>query len=357
MKVIFYIYFCFRLRPHSSSSESDDYDIPIAILQQRNVNKSIDILNGEGTSSTNVTETNVHSPNIDLENEPILDDWGIREPKKIINKKRRSMDFYNKGQEYINAKGKTIPAKNLGVGCTEKCKRRCKEKMPEDERKKLLDSFRDLGSHDKRWAFITSRVINSSPSYHRSTSNTMCTKNCTRRFGFKQNGDRINVCKPFFLQTLAISEPVVKKAFAKESNEGFQQDLYSGHHSNRPHSLGAEADEIRKHIQSFPAVRSHYCRKKMTRKYRSPLLSVEQMHSLYKKREKKMEPQLSGSSHHTGKYSMSLSPIWHSISPKKTSVQFALHLKKEKITQRHRKKKKTKNIEKKQMTFVHIKIQ
>ena len=153
---------------------------------------------------------------------------------------------------------------------------------------------------------------------------------------------------------MAISESVVNKAFAKESDDGFQQDMSTGNHSNRRNSLGEEAGEIRKHIESFPAVRSHYCRKTTTRKYLSPLLSIQQMHRLYKKREKKMGPQLSGSSQHIRKYFMSLNPSLHFISPKKTDVMRALYLIKEKIIQRHRKKK-LKNTEKKQRGFVYIK--
>lgn len=41
---------------------------------------------------------------------------------------------------------------------------------------------------------------------------------------------------------------------------------------------------IRKHIESFPTVQSHYCRKTTSRKYLEKHLSIRKMYELYKEK-------------------------------------------------------------------------
>ena len=38
---------------------------------------------------------------------------------------------------------------------------------------------------------------------------------------------------------------------------------------------------IRKHIERFPTIESHYCRDKTNRKFLDPSLTISKMHSLY----------------------------------------------------------------------------
>ena len=56
-----------------------------------------------------------------------------------------------------------------------------------------------------------------------------------------------------------------------------------GKHSNRPKKITSSiTKQVKEHIKSFPAMRSHYSRSKnKRRRYLSPLLSVAEMHRLY----------------------------------------------------------------------------
>ena len=62
-----------------------------------------------------------------------------------------------------------------------------------------------------------------------------------------------------------------------------------GSHSNRPQDMGAEKDQIRNYIESFPVIDSHYYRKSTSRQYLPPTLSIERMHRLYEKKKRKKE--------------------------------------------------------------------
>ena len=101
----------------------------------------------------------------------------------------------------------------------------------------------------------------------------------------QENGDASNivkVCKTFFLHTLSISERYVHTA-KKLTSMGICHDDKRGTHSNRPNKTGNGQENIGKaHIESFPIVESHYCRKDSQKQYLSGDLSVRKMYFLYK---------------------------------------------------------------------------
>ena len=56
-----------------------------------------------------------------------------------------------------------------------------------------------------------------------------------------------------------------------------------GKHTNRPRKITSVIkQQVKEHIKSFPAMKSHYSRNKnKRRRFLSPLLSVAEMHRLY----------------------------------------------------------------------------
>ena len=84
-----------------------------------------------------------------------------------------------------------------------------------------------------------------------------------------------------FLETLALSEAYVDHALKNSTNGTFTGKERRGR--GKPHNKYSEeaVEEVRKHIEAFPAVESHYTRKDSQRQYLQPGLTVKKMHDLY----------------------------------------------------------------------------
>lgn len=169
----------------------------------------------------------------------------------------------NLGLEHTNRKGKKIKSKQMGAPC--KCKKKCSEKVSEEVRKEIFDEYWGLGDHSRQWDFIAryvkifdKKVSTNSSSSRRQISN--------KYFLPLKNKEIQCVCKVMFLNTLAISEKVV-------SNVGKRLELSPaivadkrGTHTNRPHKIHSEVIAcIKKHIDMFPVVDSHYTRQNTTK--------------------------------------------------------------------------------------------
>ncbi|KAK3802183.1 hypothetical protein RRG08_004473 [Elysia crispata] len=177
-----------------------------------------------------------------------------------------------------NAKGKTVAARSLGVGCNaDTCKRRCKDKITGEQRNDILKSFCDLGQPQMRWNFIARFFKEAEPKYRR----TVKPKGTSRYYTLIINGEEKIVCKKFYLRTLSIAETVVNRELREKTKLGFFEANENRRHSNPPGDLNEDREEIKNQIESFAVVDSHYCRKSSTRKYLSSTLSIDQIHRIY----------------------------------------------------------------------------
>ncbi|XP_052767720.1 uncharacterized protein LOC128208260 [Mya arenaria] len=121
------------------------------------------------------------------------------------------------GREYVNAKGKLVPAKAMRPVDCSKCKQRCTDKISEDTRKKIFDWFWKLGSYTAQKEFVVSRVT-------QVATRTSKRRQVHRLFSFEINGKYESVCKPFFARTLGIGDSYIYKAFEQKARDLFVQD-------------------------------------------------------------------------------------------------------------------------------------
>jgi hypothetical protein len=101
-------------------------------------------------------------------------------------------------------------------------------------------------------------------------------------FFFEVDGNRIRVCRDFFLSVIQISKQRVYYFFKSKFNPGTGVALTptKGKHVKKitnPQAL----EGVRAHINSFPVVESHYCRAESSKLYLDPQLSVAEMHRLF----------------------------------------------------------------------------
>ena len=90
--------------------------------------------------------------------------------------------------------------------------------------------------------------------------------------------------------TSQVVRTAVKKILKTPGGVLISEPDYRGKHDNRPNSYPDEMlNEVRQHIESFPVMESHYCRKDTKKKYLEENLNLSKMYSMYEfdKKEKK----------------------------------------------------------------------
>ncbi|KAK3907413.1 LOW QUALITY PROTEIN: Adhesion G protein-coupled receptor A3 [Frankliniella fusca] len=155
-------------------------------------------------------------------------------------------------------------------------------------------------SHDKRVAYVAARLEREE--VHRKRSR-LDIDNRQKSFSYKYfldiEGKRIQVCRSTLKDTLGETDRFIRTVAENknESYSGITVDDRRGKHTP-PHALCLtnKAQAVQRHIASFPAYVSHYCRAKTKdQKYLASDLTITEMHKLYHQNEE--NPKVSLSTH------------------------------------------------------------
>ena len=219
----------------------------------------------------------------DIENAEIR---GRKRPKDESQWKRYKKKFAkNRGQGYTDYKGAVVHSRvPQFVRC--KCHYKCSDKISQDMRIKIFQSYWSSGDYIRQRDYIARNV-------------TAVEKKCARVNGesrraityqyhlTKENGS-VRVCKSFFLKTLDVGQRTVYYALNAKfrpgnstTGEGFISPDRRGKASPKNKTSPEDRQFVKAHIDSFPAVESHYCRKRTSRKYLDSDLNVSKMYLLY----------------------------------------------------------------------------
>lgn len=213
--------------------------------------------------------------------------WSTSEPgkwKKNVEKLKKKS-----GEPYVTKKGFVRSKVPKPISCAT-CRWQCSSKFDEDLRKKICSEFWKL-DYCRQKEFIIKYVVNEPTKTRRIRSGSGTKKNYSRVYFFQKEDEKVRVCKSFFLMTLAISHGPVEKALAGVNDVGiFTQIDQRGKKEPSNKTSPDVLQNIKAHIESFPSVESHYCRKTTKRQYLDPRLSIRKMYALYledaKEREK-----------------------------------------------------------------------
>ncbi|XP_056646637.1 uncharacterized protein LOC130451562 [Diorhabda sublineata] len=196
---------------------------------------------------------------------------------------KRSVEKANrlKGKSYKTTTGKNIPARPIiAPRCLNLPKHKCKDLIPEDGRLQIYKTFHGLDTLYQQREFIVKHVTVNLPK--RKTTNHESRRKATKSYSLTYKGEKHNVCRNYFLDTLNIPEATIRGALAKVSETG--QMLPDMRGKKAPPQKTDENSEkfFRHHILSFPSVEFHYCRKKSEYKYLDSSLTIKTMYKLYK---------------------------------------------------------------------------
>lgn len=163
----------------------------------------------------------------------------------------------NIGQKYVTKKGKVVDDKTLGPLC--KCRYRCFEKIAHDQRYACFEKFWCLGNREKQWAFVVkySKKMMKNRCLNRKVPNN-------RKFTFKYflpvildheqgHSKLIDVCKTMFLNTLSVSDKIIKASWGKIRRQSIIEQYKRGCHSN--HNQIIKPDTVKSvfdHVPLYP---------------------------------------------------------------------------------------------------------
>nr|CAH7758675.1 unnamed protein product [Callosobruchus chinensis] len=189
------------------------------------------------------------------------------------------------GKAHKSKTGKQIEAKVMKEGCAQ-CKKRCTERINQHTRENIFENY---WSGSKSWdikrQFILAHVKSKPPSRKRPVDGSRgIQRKQTISYSLTINNESVAVCKVFFLNTLGISETVVRNALKKQEVGGFVSMDMRGRHVPANKIPEHVRDRVRSHIRSFPAYESHYSRTTTSKQFLGSELSIEKMYCLYKEK-------------------------------------------------------------------------
>nr|CAI5860787.1 unnamed protein product [Callosobruchus analis] len=205
-------------------------------------------------------------------------------PKTNVKKRRsnplkwkknlRKMKKYG-GEEYVSVSGKVVEKKIM--------KAPCNEKISTENRQHINSNFwnANLTNNLKR-QFLASCIEEQPVQRIRvRTGAREGKRTCSLKYFINVNGQRINVCRTYFLNTLNISQTSVRVALKKRQTGGTIETDSRGKHEPA-NKVGQDMrNAIREHIKKFPCIESHYSRNKSSRQYLGSYLNITQMNKLF----------------------------------------------------------------------------
>lgn len=247
-----------------------------------------------GDNNNRIEEVEVtYGPNSVVQsNIPNLKGGGRKKVEVKSRKRKRNPECWVKnirkklkiqGKEYTTMKGKVIPAKIMKLPCS--CKRKCFDKINYAQRLIIFENYYSL-TLDGQNQFISSSVEEISKKTERiKINNIPSRRQFSKKYFLTKNNEKIEVCQIMFMNTLNVSQKIIRVTVAKKSSTGSGVCLSDGrgHHLNHIKAPDEDKDIIRNHIKMFPVNNSHYSRNHTYRKYfLNPDLSISKMYQLYK---------------------------------------------------------------------------
>lgn len=208
--------------------------------------------------------------------------------KKVIVRKRR--EAREKGQPYINSRGKEIPAKQAPAeqaSCS--CKYECKNISNEQKQLLFLEFYKVDEESQGTYLLNHIQMLPIGRRRHGTyESPAESRRTCTFAYNIPDGtGKNVQVCKKTFKEIFSISErKLIVLQTKKKSGCLVFEDKRGKTPASNAHKFKFTEDDrnlVRYHINSFPKYESHYSRKKSSNEFLSPDLNKHRMYVAFKK--------------------------------------------------------------------------
>jgi len=169
--------------------------------------------------------------------------------------------------------------------CTS-CRWKCTEHFTDNGRNQQCAAYVGLESYKRQKDFLLSNMIIKRKERERirgSTGQRQKARSYSLEYYFVKNGEGIRVCKQFFMSTLGIGHSPISEAVRGCGETGhFIGEDKRGKHAAVNKTKDSDLQLVRKHIESFPKMPSHYTRRDSKKEYLDQGLNINKMYNLYK---------------------------------------------------------------------------
>jgi len=242
---------------------------------------ALEVLNFDGVNTHNVLNQNELCEDSAVDDTANLRSRARCKKSPALWKCNVRKRLRNSGQSYTDRCGAQKSRKVMKPGCGLKCHKHCHQLISLDDREWLFHDFWQLGNLSDQREYLVRHVIRKPvKSKSKNSPNHNHVKKFSFHYSFVVKNTTISVCKIFFLHTLAISQQMVHTTCNKLADNGHLQTEKRCSPSTR--KLSSELrNDIRDHINKFPTIESHYCRKNSRKAYLAQGLTLAEMYRLY----------------------------------------------------------------------------
>lgn len=205
------------------------------------------LLKGSGDEVTNGSSTSSRSPDGSLS--PFNKSSRSKKLKEARistslqnREKRKALRLY--GKAYTTPSGKSYPQRRVRDKDCSKCRYNCSVNITAEQRQAIFEHFWSLDSYVKRLYYYCQSIK------EKPAKTMKHTRECSREYTFLVDGERVRVCKGFYLATLDVSDKAVRIAMEKRKRGKGMWDkrgAHPPHNKTRPE----DKDRVRSHIESF----------------------------------------------------------------------------------------------------------
>lgn len=201
---------------------------------------------------------------------------------------QKAKTMRNSGKAYVSSSKtkKQFQARKVRPACGGNCRLRCREKINDEVRQEIFDSYWNVANLQRQREFIVSHTEPIKPKYRYSTTQELRSLNSA--FYFEVNKTRIRVCKTFFKATIDINDRPIRTALTKKTETGFVEGDMRGKHDKHPTVDPEIKDSVRNFIIAIPRVESHYLRAQTTREFIESGKSLADLYRDYKESREKL---------------------------------------------------------------------
>lgn len=214
----------------------------------------------------------------------------------VLQPRRRLKDFQEQqryvrkkaveeGFEHKSKSGRVMKAKVFEIQTLCPCSRNCPSIIDVSRQKEIFDAFYQSFNWSSKTLFIRSCTNHRPIPEHLRIMrplNRLKNRNFTNEYSLKDDsGTAQRVCKEFFCKCLQISSSRIQKALSSIKNNPAAKDR-RGHASSVNKTSESDMAYIKTFISCFPKYKSHYSRKKSSKFYLNPTLTISKLYDLYK---------------------------------------------------------------------------
>lgn len=166
-----------------------------------------------------------------------------------------------------------------------KCERKCFTLISEQQQKLIFKEYYDIKTREEQ-RFYLAKLMEDRPIKRRMVDPDDCKiiRNHTVAYHLRNElGENIRVCQLFFIKTFGISKKIPENIIKKLSPT---TRILNSDHGNRGRAPKNKTDDlkirkVKRFIQKFPKIPSHYCRKNSSKLYFYPELSLSKLYEMY----------------------------------------------------------------------------